>query len=250
MHWFNFQLFPSWVLWKGKFTTSRPTSRDTNNWDMEMPLCRAVDGLFGLKSDQSTLVSFRYDLEIEQTSDPELMDTIVDLLGNAFIDHVLPTLLPQTCAPERLPMENGHNIVGVESRRFSRVMRAGECREVAGVWNLCRPVDAGITLHYHEGEASTSGESNLLEALRQGINGGVFLSVHPRIVSITYLEDIDMDNDNPRGFEGSGENALRTGLLVGAAVTTGLAIVGFYLRVRKSNEPSPSNVVVSGSSLV
>jgi len=220
-------------------------------------ICSTTDGIFGSTDGKLILVSFGYELETTTVDDFDLVQEVLPPLEAAFTNYLLPLLFEGECSDDDGVVASvsssgsslGHRglrrlgqFVGISALPDDLPILDVVCsKALKAEGNVCTVMLGELRLYLNE-DRRLSVESDVKDALKEGMENNAFNSAEERIVRVGYLDLASVDtsiqgggNGNPPSG-GGGVNSILVGFVVVAAAGTILIGVLFAYRRRSRNQ--------------
>jgi len=140
---------------------------------------------------------------------------------------------------------NENGIVGISSRPIDAILSDVNCAETSEVTN-CNTVAGALTIFLSEGATPAVEIKKTLDALKDGMKDDLFVSAHPSIKDIRYVDlgtksisDNEEEEDPPVDTIGDTGDDKKVGLIAGlvvGCVALCLALLLFFVWRRRRNE--------------
>lgn len=169
----------------GSSTTRSPTTGEGTSTS-----CTSNGNSFGSADGDPRFLVYGYQIETNPNIIVgSLADDVLPPLEQAFVDFLLPQLFPQTCPElDTLPSRRGLRVVGVTATPNDEPRPEIACRGTVATGNTCVFVRGSLLVFVDENEIASVLERQVRHRLKLGMDNGVFLTSHPSIRRLTYVE--------------------------------------------------------------
>ena len=170
-------------------TGNVPTLSPATTLEANATACVTQGNLFGSSEGDPRFLDYGYELETRPDEIPGSMSAIVlPPLEVAFNNFLLPELFPQNCSNDGAIPIRGLLVLGISALPADEPRPEVVCKGPTAPGNSCLFMRGSLIAFVDENEDLEPLEDRVRARLKVGMDANAFVSTHPSIVRVTYVE--------------------------------------------------------------